>query len=298
MICDFHVHFIPRSVGEHTSFFKGVWSDKNALLKFLDDNAIGYAHIVYPSTDAHSKLGWEKLSKIYNEEIIALSKKYPKRFICSAILPLESPDIKGGVNRIQDLGFKSISLTSSFNGVFPIEQFKTIFSYLNESGIAVFIHPQIINPIGFERVKDPLLMPVLEYSLDISMCLGLFMMEGIFSEFKNLKIVFSSLGGVAPFLKDRFDGVYNMLRNRNMVKDLGGMPSSILKKAYVDLSGIKSKKTIEVALELFSEDHIIFASDYPANQDVKSQLNALSDFDKNTKEKILSKNFLSFFNII
>lgn len=297
MICDFHAHFIPQSIAQHTSFFKGVWSDRDALEAFLDKHDIQYAHLVYPSTDAHLKLGWEALADTYNKEIAQLSKGNPERFICSAMVPLGAADTKERLSRIQDDGFKSISLASSDSGSFPIAQFKNIFSYLNKMNLAVFIHPQIINPIGFERVKDPLLMPVLEYSFDISMCLGLFMMEGIFSEFGNVKIVFSSLGGVVPFLKDRFDGVYAMLRARNMVKELGRPPSEILRSAYVDLSGIKSSDAIAVALDFFGEDHLLFASDYPANQDIESQLGALSVFDETVKEKILQKNFLKLFSI-
>lgn len=297
MICDFHAHFIPKDIAQHTAFFKGVWSDKDALLRFLDDNDIQYAHLVYPSTDAHTKLGWDTLAERYNAAIATLVKEYPERFVCSAVVPLETEDMASYLKKIKDLGFKSISLASSFNGVFPLRQFKAIFSCLNELNMAVFIHPQIINPIGFERVKDPLLMPVLEYSFDTSMCLGLFMMEGIFSEFPKVKVVFSSLGGVIAFLKDRFDGVYTMLRSRGMVRDLGALPSAIMKNAYVDLSGIRSKKIIEIALDFFGADHILFASDYPANQDIKSQLDALVGFDEPSKEMMLSKNFLRMFAI-
>lgn len=297
MICDFHAHFVPQSIAQHTAFFKGVWSNRDALRAFLDKHDIQYAHLVYPSTDAHLKLGGEALANAYNKEIAQLSKENPDRFICSAIVPLETVDIKEQLCRIQDDGFKSLSLASSYNGSFPIAQFKAIFSYLNEMNLVVFIHPQIINPIGFERVKDPLLMPVLEYSFDISMCLGLFMMEGIFSEFKNVKIVFSSLGGVVPFLRDRFDGVYAMLRTRNMVKELEKTPSQILRNAYVDLSGIKSSEAIAMAIDFFGEDHLLFASDYPANQDVESTFRALSVFDEKIREKIVQKNFLKLFSI-
>lgn len=297
MICDFHTHFIPKDLAEHTTFFKGVWSDKNALIKFLEQNNIQYTHLVYPSTDAHLKIGWDKVSDIYNAQISTLSKEYPQRFVCSGILSLEAPNIKENIKRIKDLGFRSISLASSYDGEFPVSKFRTVFSLAQELELVIFIHPQIINPIGFERVKDPLLMPVLEYSFDISMCLGLFMMEGFFSEFKNLKIVFSSLAGVIPFLKDRFDGVYTMLRSRNMVKDLGQLPSSIMKNVYVDLSAIKSRMMLEVALDFFKDDHILFASDYPANQDINRQLDALSGFDKGLREKILYKNFFNLFNI-
>jgi len=297
MICDFHVQYIPETVAAQTSFFKGVWSDKDALLKFLDDNDIACAHLVYPSTDAHIKMGWDALATTYNQAIALLLKAHPKRLAGSAVLPLQTGDIKRRLSEIKGLGFQSVSLSSSYDGAFAIERFKEIFAVACSLDMAVFVHPQTINPIGFERVKDPLLMPVLEYSLDTSMCLGLCMMEGIFQEFPDLKIVFSSLGGVIPFLKDRFDGVYSMLRKRNMVKDLGKSPSEILKGVYVDTSGIKSPEPIQCALDFFGDDRVLFASDYPANQDIQSQLGALKHFSAQTQEKILCKNFHSFFNI-
>ena len=39
-----------------------------------------------------------------------------------------------------------------------------------------------MNPIGIERVHDPLLSPVLEYVFDVSMCIGKMMMSGVFDQ--------------------------------------------------------------------------------------------------------------------
>ena len=40
-------------------------------------------------------------------------------------------------------------------------------SEAEEKNIPIFVHSQIVNPIGFERVKDPLLTPVVEYVFDV-----------------------------------------------------------------------------------------------------------------------------------
>ncbi len=287
---DFHTHFIPEEIAGHTSFFKGVWADKQAFLKFLEDNDIEYVHIVYPSTDAHKKIGWQKLVETYNSRMRLLMEEN-SRIAASAIVNLEEAGEEKVFKDLKESGFKSISLPSSYEGRFFAERAGGIFGFAEKYSLAVFIHPQIINPIGFERVKDPLLMPVLEYSFDVSMCLGIFMMEGIFEEFPNLKVVFSSLGGVIPFLKDRFDGVYAMLRQRGMIKDLKTKPSSIMKKAYVDLSGIRSKKMAEMAVEFFEPSHVLFGSDYPANQDISSQISCLEFLRQEDRERILFKNF-------
>ncbi|MCM8819553.1 MAG: amidohydrolase, partial [Candidatus Omnitrophica bacterium] len=108
--------------------------------------------------------------------------------------------------------------------------------------------------------------------------------------------IFSSLGGVVPFLKDRFDRVYTMLRSRNMVKDLGKLPSQILNKVYVDTSGA-SLNNIRLAIELFGEDKILWGSDYPVNSDIEKNLKMLDNLGVKLKEKITYKNFATLFSL-
>ena len=162
-----------------------------------------------------------------------------------------------------------------------------------DNEMPVFVHPQTVNPIGFERVKDALLMPVLEYSFDVSMLMGLLMMEGFLSEYR-VQFVFSSLGGVMPFLKDRLDRVYVMLRERGLVKDLGRLPTEILKAVYVDCSG-SSLANIKLALEMFGEDKVLWGSDYPVCGDVKTGLSALDELGNDLKTKITYTNFKALF---
>ncbi|MCK4520214.1 MAG: amidohydrolase family protein, partial [Candidatus Omnitrophica bacterium] len=104
----------------------------------------------------------------------------------------------------------------------------------------------------------------------------------------------ASLGGVVPFLKERFDRVYTMLRKREMVKDLGKLPSEILSEVYVDTSGA-SINNIKLALDLFGEDHILWGSDYPVNVSVSDNLKMLDEFGPRVKEKISYKNLLKLF---
>jgi predicted TIM-barrel fold metal-dependent hydrolase len=137
-------------------------------------------------------------------------------------------------------------------------------------------------------------MPVLEYSFDSSMFLGILMMEGILEKF-NINFIFSSLGGVTPFLKDRFDRVYMMLKTRDMVKDLGRSPSEILKRVYVDTSG-SSLANIKLAIDLFGEDKILWGSDYPVPPNIKDNITQLDALGKDTAEKIVSGNFHSLFD--
>ncbi|MFH1504926.1 MAG: amidohydrolase family protein [Candidatus Omnitrophota bacterium] len=294
MLCDAHIHYIPQELSVYTAFYKGVWADKNKLYEFLDEHKIAKALLVYPSTGAQSKLGsFAAVCRMYN---IALEKvlKENSKIVAAALVDIDNLyGVAAQVKEFKEKGFKAVSIASSYHGKFIVNKLIPLFEAAQDNNFPIFVHPQVINPIGFGRVDDPLLMPVLEYSFDISMFLGLLMMEGILEKFK-VKFIFSSLGGVAPFLKDRFDRVYMMLRRRELVKDLGKPPSQILKNVYVDTSG-SPLKNIELALDLFGEDKILWGSDYPVNGLVGENLKMLDGLGKDIKEKIIGKNFLNLF---
>ncbi len=260
---------MPPEVAEKTTFFKVNWSDLDAQLTAMDKYGVEKSLLLYPTSDAHSQLGdWSTLCAIYNEAIAKVVKAHAGRFIGAGILPVDSPDaIPGELNRIKDLGLKAISLASSYDGVYLDDgRFDPVFEFARNNDVPVHVHPQIMRPIGEERVNDPLLTPVLSYVFDVSMSIGKLMMEGTFLNFPDVNFVFAHYGGVLPFLKERFDNTYVMLRDRNYVKDLGKIPSDYFKNVFFDISGSKSKASLLCALEITDAKHIIFGSDWPANR--------------------------------
>lgn len=296
MLCDAHIHYIPEELSVHTSFYKGIWADKDKLCEFLNEREIEKALLVYPPTGAQAKLGsFAEVCGLYNNALEGVIKENPK-IVAAALVDVDNLSGAGSdIKELKEKGFKAISIASSHHGKFIVNRLMPLFEAAQENNLPIFVHPQTINPIGFSRVDDSLLMPVLEYSFDISMFLGLLMMEGVLEKFK-VKFIFASLGGVAPFLKDRFDRVYMMLRKRGMVKDLGKTPSRILKNVYVDSSGA-SLKNIELALDLFGADKILWGSDYPVNGAIEDNLKMLDELGKDVKEKIIGKNFAELFTI-
>ncbi len=294
MLCDSHIHFIPQELSAYTAFYKGIWTDKAKLYAHLEENGIAKALLCYPSTDAHVKLEvFSRVCELYNSALEKLIRENQK-IIGAGIIDIDKPaDVAGQVAALKARGFGAISIASSHNGKFLVKELEPLFEVAQHYGLPIFVHPQTINPVGFERVKDPLLMPVFEYSFDASLFMGLLMMEGILEKYV-VKFIFSSLGGIVPFLKERFDRVYLMLRQRQIVKDLGKLPSEILKNVYVDTSGA-SLGNIRLALELFGEDKLLWGSDYPVCGDIEKELSSLDELGSALKEKILSANFLNVF---
>lgn len=287
-------------VAENTTFFKRGWSDIDLLLRTLDKFGVEKTVLLYPNSDAHFKMGgWSKVCSIYNEQISAKVKEHPDRFIGAGILPGDSPeDMVREVERIKELGLSCLSLASSYEARYlDDETFLPVLEKAERERLPIFVHAQIINPIGFERVKDPLLMPVVEYVFDITMCAGKLMMGDILSQFKKLKIIFAHFAGVLPFLGDRFDSTYSMLRSRDIVKDLGSLPSAILKNIFVDTSGVKSASMLNMALEFFGPNRILWGSDFPAKKDLTESIGAITGLNIKEKEKesILAGNLINLF---
>lgn len=300
-IFDAHSHFMPPAVAEKTTFFKVGWSDIDGQLRKMDEGGIARSLLLYPTSDAHVQLGdWRPLCEIYNRDLAAAIKKHPGRFVGAGILPVDSPSvIPSELKRIEELGLRAISLASSYEGTYlDSENFFPVFQFASERNFPVHIHPQIMNPIGEERLKDPLLSPVLEYVFDVSVCIGKMMMAGTFLKYPDVHFIFAHYGGVLPFVKERFDNTYAMLRKRNFVKDLYKNPSDYFKNLYFDMSGSKSFASLLCALELTDAQHILWGSDYPANQNLIEAISVISQspITDDEKSSIFTGNFSQLFD--
>jgi len=300
-ILDAHSHYMPPQVAQNTTFFKVNWSDLDRQLAVMDQNGIEKSLLLYPTSDAHINMGgWKNLSRIYNDAIAEVVKKYPSRFIGAGILPVDDPAVMmEELKRFLELNLKVVSLASSYEGRYLDEGiFFPVYEFCSGKKIPIHVHPQILNPIGEDRVADPLLTPVLEYVFDVSVCIGKMMMSGLFLKFPEVKFIFAHYGGVLPIVKERFDNTYTMLRKRDYVKDLAQPPSEYFKNLYFDTSGSGSAASLLCALELTDPAHILWGSDYPANQNMAASIEVIekSALSSAQKSSIFADNFGGLFS--
>ena len=289
MLIDAHSHWLPADIISNAHFFHKGWGDIEGQLKIMDTAGINRAVLSYPTTDAHLKLGSiSTVAHLYNDKVGQILKTYPQRFIGAAVLPVDnSIDMGEELKRATDeLGFKAISLASSYNGIYLDDKmFLPIYKEAQEKNIPIFVHSQIVNPIGFERVKDPLLTPVVEYVFDTTISIGKLLMSDVLRQNPKVKFIFAHFGGAICYLKQRFDVTYQMLRAMNFVKDLQALPSEYFKNIYVDTSGDTTKANFMLALELMGPKHILWGSDWPAKQDIAAGIKAVQDLDISPEDK-------------
>ncbi|MDD2927984.1 MAG: amidohydrolase family protein, partial [Candidatus Omnitrophica bacterium] len=214
MIIDSHSHWLPEEIIANAHFFSKGWGEIESQIKAMDEAGIAKAILSYPTTDAHLKLGSISLvAEMFNDNVGQVLKRYPDRFIGAAILPIDNAqDMQDEARRaIEKFGFKALSLGSSYNGLYLDNKiFLPIYKLAQDKNIPIFVHSQIIKPIGIERVEDPLLTPVIEYVFDTTICIGKLLMSDILRDYRT-KFIFGHFGGVIPFLANRFDATYQML---------------------------------------------------------------------------------------
>lgn len=303
MIIDAHSHWLPEEIISNAHFYNKAWGNIDSQLEAMRENGIDKTILSYPTSDAHLKLGsMSEVATIFNDNVGRILKRYPEYFIGAALLPVD--DEKGLNNEmdraIDELGFSAISLPTSYEGKYLDDPFfLPALKKAQDKRIPVFIHSQIVNPIGTERVRDPLLTPVIQYVFDITMCIGKMMMSGIFNQFPDVKFVFNFFGGAIPFLAYRFDATYSMLRNINFVKDLNAKPTEILRNIYVDTSGETNCANFISALELFGTTHIVWGSDWPAKKNLADSISTIQKLNITNSDKnaILGENLKGILNI-
>lgn len=296
MIIDSHSHWLPEEIIQNAHFFHKGWGDIEAQVEMMRRQGIARAVLTYPTSDAQLKLGSQQaVAKVYNDNVAKILKRYPDEFIGAAVLPVENSrqmleELKRSTG---ELGFKAICLATSYDGRYLDDAaFLPIYREAKAKGLPIFVHSQIVNPIGYERVQDPLLTPVIEYVFDTTISIGKLLMAGILEEFAEAKFIFAHFGGVLPFLSSRFDATYQMLRGMNFVKDLKANPTELLKRIYVDTSGDKVRVNLEAALALFGPGHILWGSDWPAKKDISGAIEVVRSLNisEQDKENILGGN--------
>lgn len=288
-IIDSHCHWLPQEIIANAHFFHKGWGEIEAHLQMMEKSGISSSVLSYPTSDAHLKLGsFSEVAHIFNDNVSGVIRRYPKKFIGAAVLPVDNTrDMLEELKRAtQELGFRAVSLASSYNGKYLDDGiFLPVLEAAAKNNIPVFVHAQIVNPIGFERVDDPLLTPVIEYIFDITTCIGRILVSGILREYPQAKFIFANFGGAIPFLQHRFDATYQMLRGINFVKDLQANPTELLKNIYVDTGGDRVRTNFLLALELLGPGHILWGSDWPAKKDVAGSIAAVNELEISEKDK-------------
>lgn len=228
-----------------------------------------------------------ELCRSANDELVNLVHDNKDFYAAVAMIPMNSISnaieiIKDQISTKKDL--VGIQLfTRALNKPLTSKEFEPIFEILNQLNIPIWLHP-----VFDETRHDNNITFSWEYELTQTMYD--LVKKGYFQKYPNLKIIVHHAGAMIPFFSQRIK--YTM----------SDIEYNDFKKFYVDTALLGNTKALELAVEFFGIEHVLFGTDAPfgiapygATNEIISAIDNMNISDKQ-KDLIYSNNFLNILN--
>ena len=205
------------------------------------------------------------LCRVTNDAMYELSKKFPGRYLGSAVLPVK--DVSAACAELErcvkELGFVAWQSHSNYGDTYPDEeQYVPLFKKAAELGVYVYLHPQIPHDIRLGDLGFTILGAGLGFTVDTMITITRMVVSGLFDEIPDLKVILGHFGEALPFLLDRIDGRLRYLPNPK-TKNKQDYSYYFHNNIWVTTSGNMSKEAFACTQAVLGIDRILFGSDHP-----------------------------------
>jgi len=242
-----------------------------------------------------------------NDFLAEVCRKYPDRFSAFIDVPLHNvnyaiEEIKRATKAPGIVGITVGSRTA--DKMLDSPELMPFYEEADKLGLTIFIHPML--PLGFDTIPEYQefsgLYKFIGFLFNSTMTVTKMVYRGIFEKYQNINLIASHWGGMLPFVHPSIDIQWEQMSIRNM--DVPPkQPREYFKKFYVDTARPPTAATLQCAMALFGEDHILFGSDIPnwlgepnAPKRIISTIEG-SGLDTQTEENIFYNNAKMLFNL-
>jgi aminocarboxymuconate-semialdehyde decarboxylase len=235
------------------------------------------------------------LSKILNDHIADVVRRYPKRFIGLATLPMQHADmaVKELERCMKTLGLAGVQIGTNINDVnlddpslFPI------FQAAEELGAAIFVHPW--DMMGQDKMRKYWLPWLVGMPAETSRAICSMIFGGVFERLPKLRVCFAHGGGSFPATLGRISHGFEV-RPDLVALNNNVHPRDYIGRFYLD-SLVHDSLMLDHIVGMFGPNRIMCGSDYPfpLGEDHPGLMIEQSDYDRETKEWLLHKSALEW----
>lgn len=184
-----------------------------------------------------------------NEELIAMRRANPDMFEAAVLMvPMNNMDEAVRIVREQVVANDDVVGVQIFTRALGLsiadEQFRPLFSALAEADVPAWLHP-VFDP----RKPDNNIVFSWEYELTQAMLQ--MVQAGLLQDFPNLKVICHHAGAMVPFFAGRVDRIMPPAQAADM------------RKFYADAAILGNPRALELAVDYYGIDHIVFGTDAP-----------------------------------
>jgi aminocarboxymuconate-semialdehyde decarboxylase len=244
----------------------------------------------HPGVDRFSPDESAEMSRVINDGLAKVVKKYPKNFQALAMLPLIDTKLalKELDRAILDLGLKGMCMLTNVAGKTSDSDFLLpVYERAQVLGIPIFIHPT--TPLGAQVMQEWRLAVILGFEFDVMLSATRLAYSGVLEKFPQLNFVISHLGAGIPFLAGRIDRGYHDPTCGIKTKK---PTSEYLKELYCDTVSFY-QPALMMAYQFYGAERMVLGSDFPLLiGDLPGAVPSIEEMDisKEEKEKILGGN--------
>ena len=287
------------------------YPDCGTWISFLDECGIETT-IVYPTAALAFGLiqdpAWAvEIARAYNSWLHTVYMKRTPRILGAALIPVH--DVPAAVQEMRrvknELGMPVAMLPSvtRLRKGYGHESFFPVYEEACKLDMPVAIHGAPSRGLGFDFFETFVEVHALEHPLPLMIQLTNMIFQGVFEIFPQLRVAYLEAGaGWIPFMMDRLDEDFER-RGKKWAPRLKKMPSEYIRGGQVYVSLESEECTLPYVLELFGENHIFFASDYPHERQRAQYLEDIpgietrADISESAKRKILADNARRFYRL-
>ncbi|HSJ50857.1 MAG TPA: amidohydrolase family protein [Actinomycetota bacterium] len=232
-----------------------------------------------------------RLARIQNDNLAAIVRAHPDRFVGLGTLPLQNVDASvAELERVvTEMGFPGIEICTSVNGRdFDHRGFEPLLQRAEELDVLVLMHPN-----GFshgERLADYYLINTVGMPLDSTVAISRMIFGGVLERHADLKICVVHGGGYLPFYSARFDHAYRM--REDCREHISRPPSTYLRQLHFDTM-VFDPDDLRLLIERYGADHVLLGSDYPYDMGVDDPVGivqAVEGMDEKERALVLGGN--------
>jgi predicted TIM-barrel fold metal-dependent hydrolase len=244
--------------------FVRTWTPAKTL-EVMDQGGIATAILSISSIPANWFNGtpaeMARWARLCNDYVAQLSHDNPGRFGFFAAMPM--PDVDGTLKEIayslDTLHADGIGFMTSFGDKWPGDpMFRPIWEELNNRKAVAYFHPLAPNCCG--RLVPGVPDSFLEYPFDTGRAVLSLLLNGVFSQYRDVKWVFSHDGGPIPVLAGRINSLSSFQGNAK------ALPNGIdyeLKRLYYETANSAYPGTMAALLDYVPLSQVMFGTDFP-----------------------------------
>lgn len=214
-----------------------------------------------------------EMAKVCNDEMADLVARNPKKYIAAiANLPLNDMDatLKETERAIKVLGFKGVQVHTRVLGKpLSADEMMPLYELMSRLDLPIWIHPMRSSSqpdYASETVSYNQIFSIFGWPFDTTAAMIRLVFAGIFEKFPNIKFITHHCGALVPFFSERIIVHYNNGLERLGADHYPGLtkhPIEYLRMFYNDTALNGNPSALNLALEFFGEERILFGTDLP-----------------------------------